>query len=114
MKIHDTAIIHPSAVIQHGAKIGALCEIGPFSVIGDNVILGQKVIIKSHVVISGHTVIGNETVIFPFASIGEIPQDLKFTGEKTNLMIGKRNINIKKTTTDDFKPYGVDTKNINE
>ena len=92
MKIHDTAIIHPSAVIQNGAKIGALCEIGPFSVIGDNVILGQKVIIKSHAVISGHTVIGNETVIFPFASIGEIPQDLKFTGEKTNLIIGKRNI----------------------
>ena len=92
MRIHDTAIIHPSAIIQNGATIGAHCEVGPFSVIGDNVILGQKVIIKSHVVIAGYTMISDETVIFPFASIGEIPQDLKFTGEKTNLFIGKRNI----------------------
>jgi UDP-N-acetylglucosamine acyltransferase len=92
MRIHDTAIIHPSAIIQNGAKIGAYCEIGPFSVIGGNVILEQKVIIKSHVVISGYTIIGDDTVIFPFASIGEIPQDKKFMGEKTNLIVGKRNI----------------------
>jgi UDP-N-acetylglucosamine acyltransferase len=91
MRIHDTAIIHPSAIIENGATIGAYCEIGPYSVIGHNVVLKQKVIIKSHVVISGHTIIDDETIVFPFASIGEIPQDLKFAGEKTDLIIGKRN-----------------------
>ena len=91
MSIHETAKIHSSAIIHSGAVVGPNCEIGPFSVIGNEVILKNNVIIKSHVVISGMTTIDEETSIFPFASIGEIPQDLKYNGEKTSLIIGKRN-----------------------
>ncbi|MBR9836892.1 MAG: acyl-ACP--UDP-N-acetylglucosamine O-acyltransferase [Rhodobacteraceae bacterium] len=83
--------IHPSAVVQEGAQIGEGCRIGPFCHVGAEVVLGPRVELKSHVVITGDTEIGEETVIFSFAVIGEIPQDLKFRGEKTRLVIGKRN-----------------------
>ncbi|MFQ1702214.1 acyl-ACP--UDP-N-acetylglucosamine O-acyltransferase [Loktanella agnita] len=83
--------IHPSAVIEEGAQIGADCNIGPFCVIGPDVVLGDRVTLKSHVVVSGDTHIGDDTVIFSFAVIGEIPQDLKFDGEKSRLRIGARN-----------------------
>jgi len=83
--------IHPSAVIADGAQIGADCIIGPFCVIGADVVLGDRVHLKSHVVVDGDTHIGADTIVFPFAVIGEIPQDLKFDGEKTRLRIGARN-----------------------
>ncbi|MBR2572838.1 MAG: acyl-ACP--UDP-N-acetylglucosamine O-acyltransferase [Loktanella sp.] len=83
--------IHPSAVIADGAQIGADCSIGPFCVIGADVVLGDGVTLKSHVVVDGDTQIGAGTVVFPFSVIGEIPQDLKFAGEKTQLRIGARN-----------------------
>lgn len=83
--------IHPSSVIEDGAIIGQGCEIGPFCVIGADVVLGQNVTLKSHVVVTGDTEIGEETVIFPFSVIGEIPQDLKFKGEKCRTVIGARN-----------------------
>lgn len=83
--------IHPSAVVEEGAVIGEGCDIGPFCVIGPEVVLAPNVTLKSHVVVTGDTQIGNGTVIFPFSVIGEIPQDLKFTGEKTRLRIGARN-----------------------
>ncbi len=83
--------IHPSAVVAQGAQIGAGCSIGPFCVVGPDVVLAERVTLKSHVVIAGDTHIGADTVIFPFAVIGEIPQDLKFDGEKTRLRIGARN-----------------------
>ena len=83
--------IHPSAVIADGAQIGANCSIGPFCVIGPDVVLGDGVTLKSHVVVDGDTQIGAGTVVFPFSVIGEIPQDLKFAGEKTQLRIGARN-----------------------
>lgn len=83
--------IHPSCVIAEGAQIGADCVIGPFCVIGPDVVLGDRVELKSHVVIDGDTHIGADTVIFSFAVIGEIPQDLKFDGEKSRLRIGARN-----------------------
>ena len=83
--------IHPSAVVEEGAQIGEGCRIGPFCHVGAEVVLGPRVELKSHVVITGDTEIGEETVIFSFAVIGEIPQDLKFRGEKTRLVIGKRN-----------------------
>ena len=67
------------------------CQIGPFCVIGKDVVLADGVILHSHVVISGDTSIGPGTEIFPFAVIGGIPQDLKFSGEKTQLRIGARN-----------------------
>ena len=83
--------IHPSAVIDPAARIGAGCEIGPFCVVGPQVELGRGVVLKSHVVVTGETVIGDETIVFPFASIGEVPQDLKYRGERARLEIGARN-----------------------
>ncbi|MCC1493561.1 acyl-ACP--UDP-N-acetylglucosamine O-acyltransferase [Cognatishimia sp. F0-27] len=85
------ARIHPSAVIEPGAKIGEGCVIGPFCHVGPDVTLHDRVELKSHVVVGGETEVGSDTVIFPFAVIGEIPQDLKFRGEKTRLVIGARN-----------------------
>ncbi len=83
--------VHPSAVIEDGAVIGAGCQIGPFCLVGAEVVLGANVVLKSHVVVTGDTHIGDDTVVFSFAVIGEIPQDLKFAGEKTSLRIGVRN-----------------------
>ncbi|SHG70996.1 acyl-[acyl-carrier-protein]--UDP-N-acetylglucosamine O-acyltransferase [Cognatiyoonia sediminum] len=83
--------IHPSAVIAESAKIGQGCSIGPFCVIGGDVVLGDDVTLKSHVVIDGDTHIGDGTTIFSFAVVGEIPQDLKFDGERTRVRIGARN-----------------------
>jgi len=84
-------LIHPSAVVETGAKIANDVMIGPFSFIGADVVLHSGVKIKSHVVVTGNTEIGHETVVYPFAVIGEIPQDLKFNGEQTSLKIGKNN-----------------------
>ena len=83
--------VHPSAVIEDGAVIGDGCLIGPFCLVGPQVVLGANVVLKSHVVVTGDTHIGDDTVVFAFAVIGEIPQDLKFGGEKTALRVGKRN-----------------------
>ncbi len=83
--------IHPSAIIEPGAKIGDGCEVGPFCIVGAEVELADRVVLKSHVVVTGVTTIGEDTVIFPFSVIGEIPQDLKFKGEKCSTKIGARN-----------------------
>lgn len=83
--------IHPTAIISEKAQIGDNVEIGPYSIIGDNVKIGAGTVIKSHVVIEGDTTIGKNNVIFPFASIGLVPQDLKFHGEKSKLLIGDNN-----------------------
>ena len=84
-------LIHPSALIEPTAQIDQNVSIGPFSYIGSDVILHSGVEIKSHVVVTGRTEIGEETVIYPFSVIGETPQDLKYDGEETGLIIGKRN-----------------------
>ncbi|SFR48926.1 acyl-ACP--UDP-N-acetylglucosamine O-acyltransferase [Litoreibacter janthinus] len=86
-----SATIHPSAFVEEGAKIADGVKIGPFCTVGANVTLAAGVELKSHVVVTGQTTIGEDTVIFPFAVIGEIPQDLKFDGEETRLEIGSRN-----------------------
>ena len=91
MSIDATAQIHPSAVIEPGARIGPGCEIGPFCWIGARVELAQNVVCSSHVVIRGQTKIGADTRIFSFSVIGEIPQDLKFKGEVSQLVIGNGN-----------------------
>ena len=83
--------IHPSAVVEPGAQLGQGCHIGPFCHVGPDATLGDGVTLKSHVVISGDTEIGEDCTLFPVACIGEIPQDLKFRGEKTKLVIGARN-----------------------
>ena len=83
--------IHPSSVIEDGAQIDPSAVIGPFCLVGSEVIIGPDVELKSHVVVKGCTEIGEGTVVFSFAVIGEIPQDLKFKGEQSGLVIGKRN-----------------------
>ncbi|WP_050522447.1 acyl-ACP--UDP-N-acetylglucosamine O-acyltransferase [Pseudorhodobacter wandonensis] len=85
-----TAQIHPSAIVEPGATIGPGCKIGPFCMVGAEVTLGAGVELKSHAVVTGWTEIGDETVVFPFACVGEVPQDLKFKGERTRLIVGKR------------------------
>ena len=82
--------IHPTAVIEDGAEIGADVAIGPYSIVGSQVSLGDGVRLHSHVVVGGRTTIGSETEIFPFASIGLAPQDLKFSGEDAELVVGSR------------------------
>lgn len=84
--------IHQTAIISPKAKIGNNVRIGPYSIIGDYVELGDDVEIKSHVVIEGITKIGDGTIIYPFASIGNTPQDLKYQGESSEVIIGKNNI----------------------
>ena len=83
--------IHPSAIIEDGAQIGADVEIGPFCIVGPHVSLDDGVRLHSHVVLTGRTEVGAGTEIHPFAVIGGIPQDLKFKGEETRLVIGARN-----------------------
>ncbi len=83
--IHKTAIINPKAKIASNVKIGA------YSVIGPDVEVNENTIIHSHVSISGQTIIGKENKIYPFASVGNDPQDLKYNGEKTKLIIGDNN-----------------------
>ncbi len=85
-------MIHKTAVIDKKAKIANNVKIGAFSVIGPNVEIDDNVEIHSHVNIDGHTKIGTSTKIYPFASIGTDPQDLKFKGESNNLVIGSKNI----------------------
>jgi len=83
--------IHQTAIVSSKAKIGANVEIGPFSIVGDNVEIGDDCVIKSHAVIEGFTKIGKKNTIFPFASIGLVPQDLKYAGEDTQTVIGDNN-----------------------
>ena len=83
--IHKTAIINPKAKISSNVAIGA------YSVVGPDVEIDENTIIHSHVVISGNTKIGKNNKIYPFASIGNDPQDLKYNGEETKLIIGNKN-----------------------
>ena len=83
--------IHQTAIVSNKAQIGEGVEIGAYSIIGDNVKIGNNTIIKSHVVIEGFTEIGEGNIIFPFAAIGQDPQDLKFAGEKSRTIIGDNN-----------------------
>ena len=85
-------MIHKTAIVDKKAKISEKVIIGPYSVIGPNVEIGEGAEIQSHVYITGDTVIGNNTKIFPFASVGTNPQDLKYNGEETKLEIGNDNI----------------------
>jgi UDP-N-acetylglucosamine acyltransferase len=84
--IDPTALVHPSAVVGEGTTIG------PHATIGARVRLGANCRVGATAVIDGWTEIGDDTEVFPFASIGQIPQDLKFRGEETRLVIGRRNI----------------------
>ncbi|MDD3020983.1 MAG: acyl-ACP--UDP-N-acetylglucosamine O-acyltransferase [Alphaproteobacteria bacterium] len=83
--------IHPTAVVDPDAKLGTDVVIGPYSIVGAHVCLGDRVELKSHVVVEGRTTVGEDSVIYPFASIGHAPQDLKYHGEPSELIIGHHN-----------------------
>ncbi|MDE1901622.1 MAG: acyl-ACP--UDP-N-acetylglucosamine O-acyltransferase [Alphaproteobacteria bacterium] len=86
-----TVSIHPTAVVDPAAQLGADVDIGPFCTVGADVRLGDRVRLVSHVVVGGRTTVGEGTVVYPFASLGLRPQDLKFKNEPSTLDIGKNN-----------------------
>ncbi len=85
------ANIHATAVVDSKASLGKDVEIGPYCIVEGDVTLGDGVVLRSHVVVGGNTRVGTETEIYPFASIGLAPQDLKYAGENSELIIGCRN-----------------------
>ena len=85
-EIHPTALVDPKADVAPSAKVGPYCVVGP------NVVLGEGVVLHSHVVVEGRTSVGARTEIYPFASIGHQPQDLKYKGEPSTLEIGTDNL----------------------
>lgn len=90
-KDSGTTRIHPTALVHDRARLGEGVSIGPYSIIGEHVSLGPGTEVGSHVVIEGWTEIGEQCRIFPFASIGAVPQDLKFKGEESRVVIGREN-----------------------
>ena len=80
--------VHATAIVDPQARLGDRVEIGPYCIVGPDVELGDGVILHSHVVVAGRTKIGARTQIFPFASIGHRPQDVKYAGEPSELIIG--------------------------
>jgi len=90
--------VHPNAIVEPGAELGTGVRIGPFCLVGAGARLGDGVALESHVVIAGDTTVGAGTRIFPFASIGHRPQDMKYAGERSRLEIG-RNVTIRENVT---------------
>ncbi|MBX3507167.1 MAG: acyl-ACP--UDP-N-acetylglucosamine O-acyltransferase [Parvibaculum sp.] len=84
--------IHPTAIVDPKAQIASSVTVGPYCVVGANVVLDEGVILHSHVVVEGRTRVGARTQIYPFASIGHTPQDLKYKGEPSRLEIGTDNL----------------------
>jgi UDP-N-acetylglucosamine acyltransferase len=83
--------IHETALVDRRAEIDSDVEIGPYSLVGKHVRIGKGCRVKSHVVIEGWTTLGEGNVIFQFATVGSVPQDLKYKGEPSELIIGDRN-----------------------
>lgn len=92
------AHIHPTAVISPQAELGEDVEIGPFCVVEGKARIGARTRLRSHVVVGPYTEMGEDNVIFPFVAVGMEPQDLKFKGEETRLVIGNRNL-VKENAT---------------
>ncbi len=90
MAIDPAARVHPKAHVEDGAEIGSGCDIGAFACVGPKVQLGANVTLKSHAVVTGATAIGEDSTVFSFACVGEVPQDLKYKGEETRLVVGAR------------------------
>ncbi|MDQ1078692.1 acyl-ACP--UDP-N-acetylglucosamine O-acyltransferase [Pseudoroseomonas cervicalis] len=91
-QIHPSAEIHPTAIVAAGASIGAGCRIGPYCIIGPDAVLGEGVVLEAHVTIDGHAEIGEKVQVSPFATIGLAPQDLKYRGQPTRVVIGARSM----------------------
>jgi UDP-N-acetylglucosamine acyltransferase len=92
------AQVHPTAVVHPGARLHETVEVGPYSVIGEKVTIGEGTRVGPHVVIDGRTTIGARNRIYPFAAVGGAPQDLKYAGEDTQLIIGDGNT-LRESTT---------------
>ena len=90
--------IDPRAVVHEGASLAEGVQVGPFAVIGPNVTVGEGTSIGSHCVVDGHTTLGRGCRVFPYASVGTIPQDLKYAGEDSRLEVGDRTV-IREFTT---------------
>lgn len=91
MSVAESSVyIHPTAIVSKHAKLGTGVKIGPYCIVGDDVQLGDQVELISHVVVEGRTSLGKETKVYPFTSVGHIPQDLKYKGEPSELKIGSR------------------------
>ena len=87
----SSTAVHPTALVDPKAKLGAGVSVGPYSVIEAHVTIGPRTTIGAHCVIEGHTAIGADCTIFTGAVVGSIPQDLKYQGEESSLVIGDRN-----------------------
>jgi UDP-N-acetylglucosamine acyltransferase len=85
MRIHPSALVDPAAELEEGVEIGPFCSVGP------GVRLERDVVLRSHALVCGRTQIGAGTVVFPFTSLGDAPQDLKYRGEATQVVIGRGN-----------------------
>jgi len=83
--------VHPTAIVADGARLDPSVTVGPYAVIGPHVAIGAGTTVGAHCVIEGHTTIGADNRIFQFASLGAVPQDKKYAGEPTRLVIGDRN-----------------------
>jgi UDP-N-acetylglucosamine acyltransferase len=84
-------LIHPTAIVAASAELAPDVSVGAYSIVGPKVRIGAGTVIEPHVLINGRTTIGNENHLFAFASVGAIPQDLKYAGENSELVIGDRN-----------------------
>lgn len=93
-----TSLIHPTAIIEDGAVLGQNVRIGAYCWIGSGVSLGDNCVLHSHVVLDGKTSLGSDNELFPFAVLGKRPQDLKYKGEATTIVIGNRNVFREHTT----------------
>jgi UDP-N-acetylglucosamine acyltransferase len=84
--------IHPTALVESTAELAADVEVGPFSIVGPHVRIGEGTVVGSHAIVTGRTTLGARNRIFPFTSIGDIPQDRKYGGEPTTTTIGDENV----------------------
>lgn len=91
-KISSSAKIHETAIVEEGAVVGDGSTVGPYCCVGANVVLGANVTLQSHVVVMEDTTIGDGSIVYPFASLGQKPQDLKYKGERSRLEIGKNTV----------------------
>ena len=94
----NAAIIHSTAVIGEGASIGSGVRVGPYCVIEDGAVIGDECVLHGHVTVYGSTTLGRENILYPHAVLGAEPQDLKFHGEESSLVVGDRN-RIREHTT---------------
>ena len=109
--------VHPSSYISDKVKLADNVKIGPYCYLNGNISIGENTELKSHVVISGNTNIGKNNTFYPFSNIGCDPQDLKFKGEDSNLLIGdfnifRENVTVSKGTKDGGMLTKINNKNL--